>query len=265
MDARPIGIFDSGVGGLTVAGAVTRALPRERVVYLGDTARLPYGNKSGDVVRRYAERCADFLLAQDIKLLIVACNTASAVALEHLEQRCSVPVLGVIRPGARAAARVTTSGRIGVLGTAGTIASGAYQRAILAERPDAAIAERACPLLVPLAEEGWVEHAATRLVVQEYLAPIKAAGVDTVVLGCTHYPLLREVLRAELGAQVTLCDSADAVTEVARALLGARELAAPSGLAPAHAFFLTDASSSFAALAERFFGAAIERPVRVDI
>ncbi len=258
-----IGIFDSGVGGLTVAGAFTRLLPNESIVYLGDTARLPYGNKSPDVVRRYAERCADFLLAQNIDLLIIACNTASAYALDALRERCSIPVLGVIEPGAEAAVKASQSGRIAVIGTSGAIASGAYRAAILARRPKAIITERACPLFVPLAEEGWTDHPATALVVQDYLREVKAENPDVLVLGCTHYPVLANAIAKELGPSVRLCDSAETVSLAAKALLGERGLLA-SGPA-AHRFFLTDTAGHFAAVAGRFFGAPIGAIERVDL
>jgi glutamate racemase len=253
-----IGVFDSGIGGLTVAGALTRALPKERVVYLGDTARLPYGTKSPDVVKRYAEGCARFLLTQDIKLLVVACNTATAHALEHLQQTLSVPVIGVITPGAK---RVSRYKRIGVIGTEGTIRSGAYERAIKAFAPAADVVQQACPLFVPLAEEGWTQHPATRLVAEHYLDKMK--NVDALVLGCTHYPLLREVIAETVGEQVVLCDSADAVSEDVRTLLKEKQLEATA--AGAHRFFMTDLQSQFPVLAQRFFGAAITNAERVDL
>lgn len=258
-----VGIFDSGVGGLTVAGAFVRALPNESIVYLGDTARVPYGNKSPETVRRYAERCADFLYAQNVKMLIIACNTATAFALEALQARYPVPVIGVIAPSAEAALQASRSGRIAVIGTHGTIASGAYRRAILAGRPHAQVLERACPLFVPLAEEGWTEHPATALIVGEYLAEVKAHQPDVLVLGCTHYPVLASAIARELGPAVTLCDSAETVTAAAREVLRARGALA-SGPA-LHRFFMTDAQPQLARIAERFFGQPLTAVERVDL
>jgi glutamate racemase len=258
-----IGVFDSGVGGLTVAGAITRALPNERLVYLGDTARLPYGTKSPDVVRRYAERCAEFLLTQDIKMLVIACNTATAHALTHLQQTLTIPVVGVIAPGARRALSVSKRKRIGVIATAGTIASGAYRKEIAALDGDAKVFDKACPLFVPLAEEGLVEHEATRLIARDYLQVLKDEHIDALVLGCTHYPLLRNVIQQVVGASVTLCDSAEACTDDVKCILTERgELATHKG--GPHRFHLTDVQASFRSLGVRFFGADAE-PERVDL
>jgi len=211
-DRRPIGIFDSGIGGLTVLEALRGRLPRERFVYLGDTARLPYGTKSPETVARYALRASRFLAGHDIKLLVVACNTASATALPALEAALPLPVVGVVAPGARAALR-RTRGRVGVIGTESTVASGAYHRALRAGRPDVEVVAAACPLFVPLAEEGWFDHPVTREVAAIYLAPLAAPRIDTLILGCTHYPLLRDAIAAGVGAGVTLVDSATAVAE----------------------------------------------------
>jgi glutamate racemase len=211
-DRRPIGIFDSGIGGLTVLRALRARLPRERFVYLGDTARLPYGTKSPETVARYALRAGRFLAAHDVKLLVVACNTASATALPALAAALPVPVIGVVGPGAAAAARRTRGG-VGVIGTESTIASGAYLRALLAERDGLEVTAAACPLFVPLAEEGWFDHPVTREVAAIYLAPLAAAGIDTLILGCTHYPLLRGAIAAGIGAGVALVDSATAVAD----------------------------------------------------
>ena len=211
-DQRPIGIFDSGIGGLTVLRALRARLPRERFVYLGDTARLPYGTKSPETVARYALRASRFLAAHDIKLLVVACNTASATALPALEAALPVPVIGVVVPGAHAAVRLTR-GRVGVIGTESTIGSGAYHRALHGLRPDLEIVAAPCPLFVPLAEEGWFDHPVTRDVAAIYLAPLAAAGIDTLILGCTHYPLLRAAIAAGVGADVALVDSATAVAD----------------------------------------------------
>lgn len=255
-----IGIFDSGVGGLTVQKAIFARLPGLDTVYLGDTARVPYGSKSPEVVTQYSLRNARFLVAREIELLVVACNTASAVALPALREELRIPVLGVVEPGARVAARASRSGRIGVIGTASTIASGAYQRALRAVRPDAEVIAAACPLFVPLAEEGWTdpEDEVVRAVARRYLAPFREAGVDTLVLGCTHYPLLKGAIGRELPG-VTLVDSADAIAaEVAEQLR-------PPPAAAQHRFFVTDTPSRFLAVAERFLGRPVSAAEQVDI
>ncbi|MBA3657659.1 MAG: glutamate racemase, partial [Gemmatimonadaceae bacterium] len=192
--SAPIGVFDSGIGGLTVFRELIRQLPNESIVYFGDTARVPYGPKSPDTVLRYSQEIADFLGKQGVKALVVACNTATAHAVPALRTNMKIPVIGVIDPGARAAAKATRSGSVGVIGTAGTIRSRAYETAILNLLPDARISVAACPLFVPLVEEGWLETEATSLVASEYLTPLRDAHIDTLVLGCTHYPLLKRVI-----------------------------------------------------------------------
>ena len=206
---RPIGVFDSGIGGLTVLKALTAALPSEDFIYLGDTARLPYGTKSNEVIVRYSKENTGFLLAKGIKMLVVACNTSSAVALDAIASDTMVPVIGVIEPGARAAAKASRIGKIGVIGTEATIASGAYTRAIQRLSPRAEIYTRACPLLVPLAEEGWTDNAVAELTVAHYLESLKQSGIDTLLLGCTHYPLLREMFARILGPRVKIVDIRD--------------------------------------------------------
>jgi len=256
-----IGIFDSGVGGLTVQRAVLDALPGADTLYLGDTARVPYGTKSAETVTQYSLRNARFLLGQGIDLLVVACNTASAVALPALRAALSVPVLGVVEPGARAAAAASRGGAIGVIGTPGTVASGAYQAAIRAVRPEARVVARACPLFVPLAEEGWTDPADEIVagVVRRYLSPLAGEGIDTLVLGCTHYPLLKAAIAAALPG-VTLVDSAETVAAEVRARLGTS-----TGRAAVHRFFVTDAPERFLAVAGRFLGRPVEAAEHVDV
>jgi glutamate racemase len=257
-----IGIFDSGVGGLTVQRAILEALPGLDTVYLGDTARVPYGTKSPEVVTQYSLRNARLLLEQDVEMLVVACNTASSVALPALRAAFDVPVLGVVEPGARAAARATRSGRVGVIGTQSTVASGAYQRALAELIPGAVVTARACPLFVPLAEEGWIDASdeVVRLVARRYLAPVLEAGVDVVVLGCTHYPLLAGAIAAALPG-VTLVDSADAIAgEVALHFPAAARRGAGS-----HAFFVTDTPDRFLAVAPRFLGRPVASATHVDV
>jgi glutamate racemase len=254
-DARPIGVFDSGVGGLTVFQALERALPHESLVYLGDTARVPYGTKSAETVVRYTLEAARFMLRQQVKMVVVACNTASSVALDAMERETRLPVLGVIAPGARRAVERSQTQRIGVIGTRATIASGAYKRAIQALAPEAEVLSQACPLFVPLAEEGWTEGEITRRIAEKYLEPFRRADVDTLVLGCTHYPLLRDVIAQVMGAEVDLVDSAEAVAEEA-----ARALAQETGAGAArggHHFYVTDAPETFQVVAERFLGRPI--------
>lgn len=259
-DERAIGVFDSGVGGLTVLRALMEALPDEPTVYLGDTARVPYGTRSADAVIRYAINNARTLLeSADLKLLVVACNTASAVALAPLAEALPIPVVGVIEPGARAAREATRGGGIVVLGTAGTVRSNAYPRALEAAGHRGPVTSRACPLLVPLVEEGWTEGPVTDLVLDRYLAELEA-DVDVVVLGCTHYPLLRPALEAALRRSgrdsVTVVDGGHATAAEVRSLLESeRARRQPrDGAAPRRRFLVTDAPEQMAALAPRFLG-----------
>ena len=212
----PIGIFDSGVGGLTVVEQIRRALPFEDLIYLGDTARVPYGTKSPSTIVRFASEDTQFLLRQNVKAVVVACNTASAWALPQLKKRFSVPIFGVIAPGAQAAVAVTRNHRIGVIGTTATIRSQAYTREILARDRRAKVFVRACPLLVPLVEEGWIDHEVTRRVLAEYLSPFREYRIDTLVLGCTHYPLLKNAIQQLLKERVALVDSAEACAAYVR-------------------------------------------------
>jgi glutamate racemase len=254
----PIGVFDSGLGGLTVAAELMRQLPAEGLIYFGDTARVPYGPKAPSTVRRYSREIAAFLEGQGVKALVVACNTATAHALTALRAELRVPVIGVIEPGARAAVAATRSGNLGVIGTAGTIRSGAYERAIRELAPDARITARACPLFVPLVEEGWIDKEATRLVACEYLQPLRDADVDTVVLGCTHYPLLKPVLAEILGAGVRLIDSAAETAAETRRVLAEEGIEVTGGGEPLRRFLASDDSSQFLRLGQRFLGRALD-------
>ncbi|HEX6201872.1 MAG TPA: glutamate racemase [Thermoanaerobaculia bacterium] len=249
----PIGVFDSGVGGLTVAAALARRLPHESIVYLGDTARLPYGSKSPETVTQYTRKNIDFLLRHGVKAVVVACNTASALALPRLlssDEAPPVPIWGVVGPGARRAAAMT-AGHVGVIATESTVRSDAYGRALRALRPDVHVESRACPLFVPLVEEGWHDDPVTEEVARRYLAPLLADGVDTLVLGCTHYPLLRPLLARVAGDGVALVDSAETVAEEVAAGLAEAGLAAPPGGEPSIRLFLTDTSEGFTRLARR--------------
>jgi glutamate racemase len=265
-DPRPIGVFDSGVGGLTAVRELFAQLPHESVLYFGDTARLPYGNKSRETVTRFALEISRFLVRQEVKCVLVACNTASSHALETLERRIPVPVVGVIAPAAAAAVAQSPEGRIGVIGTLATVGSGAYPQAVAALAPGAEVASRACPLFVPLVEEGWLDHEVTRLVAHEYLAELRQARLESLILGCTHYPLLAPLIARTMGEGVRLVDSgAESARALAR-LLAERGLLAPAGAAPAHHFFLSDEPRrrSFGRVAERFLGRPLPPVTVID-
>jgi glutamate racemase len=272
LSARAIGVFDSGVGGLTVLRALRAQLPAESYLYLGDTARLPYGTKSEHTVVRYAIQAADELVARDIKCLVVACNTASAAALPAMRERyAGMPVIGVVEPGARAACAVTRNGRIAVLGTDSTVRGGAYTRAIMAQRPEATVTAIACPLFVALAEEGWTEGAVAEATAARYLQPLRAGGAqaaDTLVLGCTHFPVLAAVIGAAVGSGVQIVDSAQTTAAAVRAELEREALLrapadthAPPGTLQCLA---TDGAERFAAIGGRFLGEAID-PAAVEL
>ena len=261
----PIGIFDSGVGGLTVYRALHERLPNEHFVYLGDTARVPYGTKSLSTIERYAIENAKFLEAHGIKLLVVACNTASALALPAIRAAVGVTVVGVIGPGARAAAKIAAGKKVAVLATEATVQSGAYAAAIARIDPSIQVIERACPLFVALAEEGWGESEVARAVAQEYLSDLRNEHPGALVLGCTHYPILRETIGEAVGAEVPLIDSGAAAAAEVQTLLESKQLSAKQSERDAHErelcddldhFYVTDAAERFAKVAERFLGTA---------
>lgn len=263
-----IGVFDSGIGGLTVAREIARELPGETLLYLGDTARLPYGSKSAETVIKYAVRNVSFLAKSSLKAIVVACNTVSSVALPALREVVSVPVLGVIDPGARAAVAATRSGMVGVIGQPGTIRSGRYESAILQMAPTARIYSRSTPLLVPLAEEGWVGSEVARLVLREYLTHLVEKGIDTLVLGCTHYPLFKEQLRTlfadEYRQEVVLVDSAVSIAGELKQLLTAQHLHSELSN-PSHRFFATDSTETFARVGRSFWGDDFPQVLHVDL
>ena len=262
--ALPIGIFDSGVGGLTVYRALHERLPDEHFVYLGDTARVPYGTKSLSTVERYAIENAKFLEAHGIKLLVVACNTASALALPAIREAVSMPVVGVIEPGARAAVEVSGQKQIGVIATEATVQSGAYARAIGKINPDINVIERACPLFVPLAEEGWAETDVARAVAEQYLNDLRKKDVGALVLGCTHYPILRDLISEVIGREIPLIDSGEAAAHEVKSLLQSSQLLSLERDCDKERqlcddldhFYVTDAAERFAKVAERFLGTA---------
>lgn len=253
---RPIGVFDSGVGGLTVVAALRALLPGEHIFYLGDTARVPYGGKSRATIERYTLEIAGLLLAEQAKAIVVACNTATALALPRLQETVRTPSVGVIGPGAQAAVEATKCGRIGVIGTRATIASRAYERALHALAPTAEVHALACPLFVPLVEEGWLDDPVTDLVIERYLAPLLAAGIDTLVLGCTHYPFLHERIARFLGPDIAIVDSAQNCAVALKDLLTRESLLSP---APAGRLevALTDPPGSFLGVANARLGLGI--------
>ncbi|HTG81644.1 MAG TPA: glutamate racemase [Geobacteraceae bacterium] len=265
MAWKAIGIFDSGVGGLTVLKEIVKALPQEDTIYLGDTARFPYGTKSPETVIRYSEEIASFLEKRDIKLLVVACNTASAVSLEALKRHTSIPIVGVIEPGARRAVSATRSGKIGVIATEATIRSSAYAKAIKRLNPEVEVVTRACPLFVPLAEEGWVDNDVARLAAKTYLDGLKGEEVDTLVLGCTHYPLLKGLIGEVMGEKVTLVDSAEETARTVAEILRTKGLLRPSSERGNHHYFVTDIPAGFIRIGNRLFGGRLGDVYQVNL
>ncbi|MEK6755569.1 MAG: glutamate racemase [Bacteroidota bacterium] len=253
-NSRPIGVFDSGIGGLTVVRALTHQLPYENIVYFGDTARVPYGPKSSQVVREYAAQDTDVLLEHNVKMIVIACNTVSAVALDVVQKRAKAPVVGVIIPGAEAAVAATKKKRVGIIGTIGTINSNAYAHAIRQIDPSVQVFGQACPLFVPLAEEGWTDHKATELIAKEYLFPLTLEKIDTLILGCTHYPLLKNIIGKVLHEAVTLIDSGQAAARAVASVLDAQELRNTSNLKPNLQFYVSDVPHKFTEVGERFLG-----------
>ena len=262
----PIGIFDSGIGGLTVVRQIHRVLPHEDIVYLGDTARVPYGTKSPGTVVRFACEDMQFLIQQKVKAVVVACNTVSAWALPTLERKFSVPIFGVIAPGAQVALRRSRNRRIGVIGTTTTVRSQAYSRAILALDDSAKVFARACPLLVPLVEEGWIKNKITQAILRAYLSPMLRRRIDTLVLGCTHYPLLKKVIRGVVGKEVALVDSAESCAQFLSERLGGTKLMARTRRrAGVIQPFVTDEVERFDEMAGRFLGTPTEPAWKVDL
>lgn len=257
-NSAPIGVFDSGLGGLTVVRELIRQLPNESIIYFGDTARVPYGPKGADTVIRYSQDIAAFLRSQGVKAIVMACNTATAHALPTLRAEQDVPVIGVIEPGARAAVGASRDGRIGVIGTRGTIRSRAYDKAISQLAPQASVTTAACPLLVPLIEEGWLDSEPTRIIARGYLEPFTEAGIDTLVLGCTHYPLLKTVIGQTVGREVRLIDSAEETAAETARVLRENDLEAAGGNAH-YRFAASDDPEQFLAVGQRFLGAPLER------
>ena len=273
QDPRPIGVFDSGLGGLTAVRELFRVLPDESVVYFGDTARVPYGSKSGETVTRFSLEIARFLMRRDIKCLLVACATASSYALETLKRQFDIPVVGVIDPAAGVAVTAWTPGaaagavaaqRIGVIGTQATVASGAFARALARLAPDTVVVSRACPLFVPLIEEGWLDHPVLRAVAEEYLGDLRGERLDSLILGCTHYPLIAPLLQDLVGARVRMIDSGAEAALATAGLLRRRGLLAAPGGSPRHRFYLSDQRLDFARVARAFLGRELPPTAIVD-
>ena len=258
-DPRPVAVFDSGIGGLTVLRALRLRLPGESFLYLGDTARVPYGTRSDETVVRYAREALAFLGERGVKAVVVACNTVSAVALRSIASETELPLVGVLEPVAAEACRRSSGGRIGVIGTPATVRSAAYPETIRRIRMECTVLQAACPLFVPLAEEGWTGGAVPQLVAETYLTDLRRAGVDTLILGCTHYPVLRDVVAATMGPEVELLDSAESAADEAGRLLEERGLRAGKDAGGEDHFYVTDSSERFREVGERFLGEAIER------
>jgi len=261
----PIGVFDSGVGGLTVAREIVARLPNENLIYLGDTARVPYGTKSERTVIAYSKGNAGFLVSKGIKLLVVACNTASSVSLPALWDELNIPVLGVIEPGARKAAGITKTGKVGVIGTYSTIRSNAYKSALERISPEVEVFSKPCPLFVGLADEGWTEGEITELIAEQYLCTLKETGIDVLVLGCTHYPLLKPVIHNIMGEGITLVDSAEETAFEIETVLKERGELNDGSAKARREFYLTDVSDTFVSIAGRFLGEKIDNIEMVDI
>ena len=261
----PIGIFDSGIGGLTVLKEIFGKLPHENTIYLGDTARVPYGIRSPETVTRYSFENTRFLSAKQIKILVIACNTASSISLDAVRANFPVPVVGVIEPGAKAAAAATRNRKVGVIGTEATVRSNSYTRAIRALDSSIEVFSIPCPLFVPIVEEGWTEDRITEMVAEKYLASVREKGVDTLVLGCTHYPLLKPVLSKVMGQGVRLIDSAIETAQEIRAKLEALSLLNDASGTVKHEFYVTDSPQKFLSVGERFLGSKIEHIEKTEL
>lgn len=262
---KPIGVFDSGIGGLTVVKRLTSIVPKENIVYFGDTARVPYGSKSNATVIEYSKQSTGFLLKKNVKIIIVACNTASSVAIDDLRKNLNIPVVGMIEPGAKMALEETVNGRIGVIGTRATINNNAYLKEINRLDPSAEVFEKACPLFVPLAEEGWINHKATYLIAEEYLKELKDLKIDTLVLGCTHYPILVDVIREVIGDNVKLIDSGIAAAGVVNNELQRIGFQTNSHALGVHDFYVSDIPQKFKEVAELFMGKPLQHIRKIEL
>lgn len=264
MKENPIGIFDSGVGGLTVLKEISKLIPTENIVYLGDTARVPYGIRSAETVVKYSIECADFLFKKQIKMLVVACNTSSSVSLDVLRERLPIPVIGVIEPGVRAALKVTKNGKIGIIGTEATVQSESYAKKIKSLNPNIEVISKACPLFVPLVEDGILEGAIAELVVERYLKDIKNSGIDTLILGCTHYPLLKKTIQKYMEG-ITLVDSAQEIAEEVKIMLSQQGLLNEKSDEGYKIFYVTDSPERFKKIGEIFLDYELNNIFKVSL
>jgi len=262
---KAIGIFDSGIGGLTVVAEIIKQLPNENVIYFGDTGRYPYGPRSREIIKRFSRQNINFLLEKGVKFIVVACNTASAYALEYVKRIYSIPMIGVVKPGSEAAANFTGNGRIGVIGTEGTVTSCAYQKALRKINKSFRIIAKPCPLFVSLAEEGYIDKPAALLIAKDYLSEIKRKKIDTLVLGCTHYPLLKNVIANVMGKGVTLVDSAEQTATAVKDTLERLKLGNPSKKTGGKRFYVSDSPDKFKRLGETFLGKRIGKVNLIDI
>lgn len=264
----PIGVFDSGVGGLTVAREIMRQLPKERIIYFGDTARVPYGSKSRETIIRYSRQIIHFLESKGVKAIVVACNTASAFALEALRPEMKIPVIGVVKPGAKVAAEVTKNGKIGVIGTEGTVGSQIYTKTIKEHNSDAVVLGKACPLFVPLVEEGWLKDSVTVEVARRYLASFQESDIDTLILGCTHYPLLRSTIRGIMGEDVNLVNPAYETAQELKRLLAEHKMindGKDEREVQMYQFYVSDAAEKFKNFANSILPCEIEEARLIHI
>jgi len=262
---KPIGVFDSGIGGLTVVKRISATLPEENIVYFGDTARVPYGSKSNSTVIEYAMQDAKFLINKNVKTIVVACNTVSSTALSELRKNFHLPIIGMIEPGAKLAVQKTKNGKIGVIGTRATINNKAYSKEIKKIEPGIEVFEKACPLFVPLAEEGWIKHKATYEIAEEYLKELRDIKIDTLVLGCTHYPILAEIIQEVIGKDVMLIDSGVASAEVVKKELDRTDLHTNSYALGHQDFYVSDIPVKFKEVAELFLGMPVNEVNKVDL
>lgn len=265
LDERPIGVFDSGIGGLTVLKEIVRILPDEDVIYFGDTARIPYGNKSLETVTKFAFQNTRFLMSRDVKAIVIACNTASAFSMENVQESFDIPVIGVIFPGANAAVRATRNGRIGIIGTEGTVGSRAYEKAIRKIYPQAEIFAHPCPLFVHLVEEGWASSKVAYMVAEEYLEPLKDHGVDSLVMGCTHYPLLKKVIGDIMGPDVVLINPAEETARALKTVLGEKKIENNKGREAVYKYYVSDNPDKFSRVGNNFLNSEISNIEKIDI
>ena len=262
---NPIGVFDSGLGGLTVVRAIRNVLPNESIVYFGDTARVPYGNKSSELIKEYSLQITDFLLEHGTKIIIVACNTATALALDALQDKLDIPIIGVVRPGVDSALKLTQTNHIGVIGTISTINSGVYATELKSNNHSVKVVSTPCPLFVPLAEEGWLNEPATKLIAEKYLRPINNVNIDTLILGCTHYPLLTEVIQEVVSTKIKLVDSAQAMASETAELLMNYRLFNDQNNKGILKLFVSDLPARFEIVASRFLGEKISNVEKIQL